>query len=151
MKRIIFVLLFLLIVPPLGKPGAYKTYSALAYCTDEITCLHEIGHMIDYASDWISQSNEFRLGLAMYLQKAPYDELYVQITYTLSTTKQNQLKEVYAWFFAYAGGDVDNIPEDVKPYFNREVAKSYMRHNNSHIMWFPETLVAKFTNLIMKR
>lgn len=136
MRRIVLIILAFIFLPNPGKPGSYNSYSNLAYCSDRLTCLHETAHAIDDSSGWISQSPEFELAVGLYLQTADYDETYLQITHTLMTTKQNQMKEVYAWFFAYSDGDIEKINHFVRPYYNEDTVNAFLEKSNSRVMIF---------------
>jgi len=140
-RRIVLFVFLIVILPNQGRPGSYNRYSNLGYCTDTSTCLHEIGHAIDDKSGRISQSEDFKLAVAIYLNTADLSEwrsarLYNQITYTLFTTKQNPMAEVYAWFFAYSGGNLDNLPSIIRPFFDQSLVRECLKQNGNHIMWF---------------
>lgn len=133
---LIFLLILVVLSPNLGKPGSYNAYSGLAYCTSEITCYHEIGHAIDTGMNWVSQSNEFVVAISWYLINSPaHDPLKLQILYTTETTKQNLLKEIYAWTFAYFKGDVESMPDYLQPFFDTTLSSKYMLQKDNKYMW----------------
>jgi len=155
MKRLVFLVMLLVFLPNPGRSGSYNSYSNLAYCEDRLVCLHELAHAMDHDANWISQTPEFEWAVGLYLQTAPYDTLYLQIVHTLATTKQNQAKEVYAWFFAYADGNVDYIPRVLQPYYDQKTATIYSYQIDRGVMWLGSPKNAKwfaeFTQPIMKR
>lgn len=54
-------------LPFSGDRGEYNTISGLIWCSDDWTCLHEIGHKMDHEGGWISQGDEFRKALKVYV------------------------------------------------------------------------------------
>lgn len=151
MRRLVIIILAAIFLPLGNTHGVYNEYSDTAYCTDRLTCLHEIGHALDDKSGWISDSEEYRFALSMYLLDANYDELYIQITYTLMTTKQEQMHEVYAWFFAYADGKIENIPPKLQPFYDQELVDKYVNLADNRFLLLWDNELAEITNPIMKR
>jgi hypothetical protein len=62
MKKIIFLLIIITLIPFLGLKTVTANYNPLTnkiFCTG-YNCIHEVGHFIDRNSGWISQSKEFK-------------------------------------------------------------------------------------------
>ena len=96
-------LLAILPIPTGGQIGAYNTLSGWYYCTDELSCLHEQAHYLDYHNGGISGTQAFREAAVVYI--LTHDQ-YSLIGYSMS--------EMYAWIYADCGGDV---PDLLKPFY----------------------------------
>lgn len=155
MKRLALLILFVMFVPNPGHDGSYKAASNLAYCTSPISCLHEEGHALDFNNGKPSQTEEFKLALALYLTTSSYDSMFVQVTYTMMTTKQDVLEEVYAWIFAYSDGDIEKIPSMLQPFYTKNVYSFSYTKGKTTYLWFytaeQYARLARITDPIMKR
>lgn len=105
MKRIlILIFLFLsLPIPPKNADGAYNTFSRLFYCESENICLHEIGHAIDQKLGWPSSNPEF-----------------IESAKSYSDVNVKNSEEFYAWIYAFCDGDLDKIPDKLRPFYSDE-------------------------------
>jgi hypothetical protein len=98
---IIASLLFVLPIPVRGQTGAYNTISGLFWCRDEISCLHEQAHYIDFHNGMISDSEDFRNAVTVYIfvgRKYHYIGM--------------PMREIYATVYAESGGAVPDLLND---------------------------------------
>lgn len=134
----------LLPIPTGGVKGAYSHYSGLAYCQDRKTCLHEIGHKLDFDHGLISQSPEFAAALRLYVivefhQDAP-GAWPVTIMTFLVGYRDNSVplkQELYSNLFALANGKRENMPATLQPFYDwTEAYRLEGKLGNQQIYWF---------------
>lgn len=94
MKKIILVSVLIWLFVPLpiflhGRTGLYNTTTGLFWCADEISCRHEQAHYIDWHNGKISETEEFRKSVVIYIVA---DQDYSLIGYSMP--------EIYAWMYA---------------------------------------------------
>lgn len=106
---------FLLPLPAPGNAGKFNIQTGLYWCTSVYSCLHEEAHKMDKAAGWISQTQDFKNAL----------ELYVIVEFQLPKTDPRAYKiirmlinqpivETYANIYALYDG---NPPEILKEYY----------------------------------
>jgi hypothetical protein len=113
--------------PPPGIHGRYNYNSMLAYCDSRPVCLHEIGHALDQAAGYPSQGKAFGDALNIHLAVAFHsepDELSMQILRELTGHADGYrgLSELYANLFMSAGGQEENMPSDLRPFYDWQLA-----------------------------
>lgn len=114
--------------PRAGLHGRYNYASRLAYCDSQAICLHEIGHALDQASGFPSQGKAFGEALNIHLVVAFHaDEPDMVTMQTLRdlTGRPDQFptkSELYANLFMNAGGRAENMPADLQPYYDWQLA-----------------------------
>lgn len=120
-------------IPPAGIHGRYNKISHLAYCDNRDACLHEIGHRLDQAAGYPSQTKEFgdaiNVHVAVALHAAHPDTFSMQILCELTGyTDTFPIKsELYANLFMTVGGKAENMPPDLRPFYDWQLADRLMR------------------------
>jgi len=127
----IFISLFLVVVflSPIPNPGEYGTYntvSGLAYCSRYSTCLHEIGHALDYNNDRVSQSPAFFDAVRLYILTNDNEYAILLTTYILAFENKPTKQELYAYIFQLSEGNKENMPEVFRQFYDWNEAKRYM-------------------------
>lgn len=130
-------LMFLIFPIPTRKDqiGIYNPISRMIWCRTEAGCLHEIGHKLDHDARWISDSPEFCVALQEFLivelakeepSKVAYDILIHAGAFNgHSGFPSTPNREIYAWLFAWAGGERDNMPEVFRSFYDWELAEKF--------------------------
>lgn len=116
--------------------GSFNTITGLISCEDEASCIHEIGHKLDRDSDWQSQTPEFSAAVKTFilveLSKTPPDPMAQNIILKTGifddkvSYPTSPLKEVYAYLFEWAGGEVENMPAVFRPFYDWVLAEKYI-------------------------
>ncbi|MBN1451122.1 MAG: hypothetical protein JW963_08925 [Anaerolineales bacterium] len=119
MKRILVLTLFLswllLPIPSPGNKGTFNQITGIRWCSDLYSCLHEQAHFIDKSNNWISQSQEFKEALQIYLiselqfntDKRAYQVAKLAIG-------GGDVREIYADLYSLFGG---NVPESLREFY----------------------------------
>lgn len=144
---LIFIVFFLywnvLPIPSHGARGSYRNFSGLAYCQDRPTCLHEIGHKLDFDHNLISGSPEFAAAIRLYVivefSKPNPGPWPVTIMTLLVGYRDNYVplkRELYANLFALADGKKENMPAALQPFYDwTEAQRLENQLGNSQIYW----------------
>lgn len=108
------------------------------YCKQEIYCRHEVGHLMDDQLGHISKTEEFGSALMIHLAFSfkmdqvdeyttlilgkkgilTYTDLYKPYHYGAGSSPQ---EELYADIYDLSGGDINNIPMTLRPFFSSDV------------------------------
>ncbi len=104
-----FIVLALIFLPiPLrGETGLYNIYSGLIYCQPS-SCVHEVGHKMDDLGGWVSGSDEFK-----------------KVVSDMGLDLWNE-KETYAEIFELADGKEENMPEQLREFYDWELAEKLL-------------------------
>jgi hypothetical protein len=107
-------------------------------CSDKHTCLHETGHSIDYRRGHISQSYEFAETVQIFrivsntnntvdemsyrIRKFPgigsdYEQTTCRLFIKCEPEGWGGYSELYAEIYAMADGNINNIPEVFRPFY----------------------------------
>lgn len=108
-------------VPMPGQIGAYNPYSQLYMCFDRATCIHEQGHKLDQSLGWPSQSDEFRAAVTDYVVSefsGDPSEHAIHVLNILMTRDDGPYRELYADVWMWARGNVENVPEGLRGYYD---------------------------------
>lgn len=111
-------------LPPSGIHGRYNYNSRLAYCESRVLCLHEIGHALDQAAGFPSQGREFGDALGIHLAVALHndrpEQFSMQILRDLTGYADDYRvkSELYANLFMASGGEAENLPADLRPFYD---------------------------------
>lgn len=131
--------LFLVPIPVRGEHGAYNSWSRIAWCDNDHSCLHEIGHGLDQQAGWVSQSPEFAEAVRLYIVAGilGQEELPVYMlamTYTAPDGQEPTKKELYANLYMLADGKAENMPEGLRKFFDWQTGNEYAQMEGE-ILW----------------
>jgi hypothetical protein len=110
--------------------GLYKAWLNSIYCFNYDTCVHEVGHQMDYENGNPSQTHEFSMTI-----------IYILATETESTGLSDHasvffaipgfilysedrvwwsdpLEEAYATYYMWAGGDLSKMHPRLRPFYS---------------------------------
>jgi hypothetical protein len=142
---IILVLAFGLLAPIPPTPqhlGDYNTLSHLMYCVTPVACLHEVGHRLDQSLGYPSQRPSYSKVLQMYLLVELHHTMLeivpvsvLDLTYRSDSVSTN-LKEIYAYMFAWADGKLENIPDGLRPFYGNGYPTDQLRPD-IHFYYLP--------------
>jgi hypothetical protein len=140
-----FVAFLILPIPSIGDAGDFNTISGLWWCSDKPSCLHEMGHRLDWEANWYSDKPEFRDIISSYLtaeiKKSPSDTAMNIMTFLVAEANQkgaggttldimtyngtyakNPIRftsaELYASIFEWSGGKAENMPEAFRKFYD---------------------------------
>jgi len=90
--------------------GYYNTTFDTLYAVNEYVCMHEIAHVADEKSGWISKSDEWIKAAE------PYKNIYA---YEASGYKASQiLTEVYADLYSDVMGHAEGMPQELLKFYD---------------------------------
>lgn len=125
---IVVALLLILPIPPPHADGAFNSISGLIWCSDEASCLHEIGHKLDKEAGWISKTDEFGMAIKVFLQwqyqidgkPSEFVDIIIHSSglFEFNGYFDNPQAEIYANIFKYADGKQENIPELFRKFYD---------------------------------
>jgi len=148
MKKYVLVILFLIFIlpiPSMGDNGSFNTISGIWWCSDSSSCLHEMGHRLDWEANWYSNKPEFRDIVSSYLtaeiKKSPSDMAGNIMVFLVADANQNGASgttleimtyngtyvynptrftsaELYANIFAWSDGKAENMPEAFRKFYD---------------------------------
>ena len=130
LAMLLLIVFMLAPIPPSTRhAGAYNYTSHLMYCRTELACLHEVGHRLDQAAGYPSQSPQFKQALQMYLyvelrqpQLAETPASILELTYRGGEPMSEIKKEIYAYLFAWAAGQPENMPAVFREFYDWHTA-----------------------------
>ncbi len=114
--------------PGPGIHGGYSDLSRLAFCDNHVACIHEIGHRLDQAGGYPSQGVPFGVALNIHLAVAFHndapDALSMQMLRELTGHNDDfrVKQELYANLFQMAEGKAENMPADLRPFYDWQLA-----------------------------
>lgn len=116
-------------LPMPGDTGAYNTLSRLYWCGNPQACWHEQAHAMDQRLGWVSQSDHFGQTLQIYLINQIKSNHPSKFTGVILETPGiyksaarwpwNAKAELYADIYMRAGGDVNQIPNELQMFYER--------------------------------
>ncbi|MBI5964946.1 MAG: hypothetical protein HY863_15815 [Chloroflexi bacterium] len=128
----IFMMWLLLPVPLRHEKGLFNKISGVIWCTSETSCLHEIGHALDWRAGWISHSAEFGGAVQVYVMaefesRHPSD-LAAQIVLmpgalVWSGYARDAQAEIYASIFEISEGQEEKMPEIFHKFYDWQRAQ----------------------------
>ena len=121
-------------LPFSGDRGEYNPITGLMWCSDQWSCLHELGHKLDHQSGWISQGEDFRNALKFYVvveieSRHPSALAQFILDYPFSDGAHsrpgyNLQAELYADIFAgYAKGNPTRLPPVIAQFYDKARAQ----------------------------
>jgi len=165
MNTIVFIILLFTMLPGIQvfiQGGSfYNETLSIVRCKDEFWCWHEIGHLIDDEMGWISMSPDFGKATLTYaIYKIKYEELDDISRSILSTqgvfvysssykafgweSGSSPQQEVYANIYANVKGDINKIPEILRPFYDTgkdyDSLFSHLMKNQSEIILLDGTM-----------
>jgi hypothetical protein len=139
-STIVFIILFSICFPTIklitSGGSFYHENLGIVRCEDEYSCWHEIGHLVDDEMNWASTTDAFGIAMMTYIyyQIKYVDEMDVYTKTILGTRGvfvyspsyrifgnemgSSPQMEVYANIFANAKGDIGEIPEILRPFYD---------------------------------
>lgn len=124
LKKLLFLTIISVLVLPFPLVDAYKNdkkikgyinyVSKIYWCTDRFSCLHEKAHLIDKENGFLSETDEYKIALLVYL--------ITDINHNGINNKRQEIlvnmiqepREVYADVYAIYNG---NIPDDLQSFY----------------------------------
>ena len=145
MKRILYIALsffvaFIFLAPiSLSANGAYNKISKTIWCSTKTACIHEVAHYLDDKNDYPSKTWQFSLALRMYINDELRSDAASQIALDIYKYQfqhhagiQNlymsyPMGELYAEIFEMTKGKEELMPEQLKKFYNWELAKTLLK------------------------
>lgn len=133
---LVFLLWLLSPFPFLGESGTYNVITQTIWCSSHFSCLHEIGHKLDYGSGHVSNSENFQMVVSDYLNKenpSQLDNLFIWYILNVPGFKERNIffldpwSEVYASIFSFSNADIHNMPNELVGFYDWSVAKELVR------------------------
>lgn len=142
---VLFITFLVLPIPNIGDSGDFNSISGLWWCSDKPSCLHEIGHRLDWEVDWNSSNPEFKKIVSSYLTTElkgnPSPMAKNIMTFLVAEANQkgasgtaleimtyngiyafNPIRftsaELYASIFEWNGGKAENMPEVFRKFYD---------------------------------
>lgn len=123
---VVFILLVLAFLPIPGPMdgGAYNTWSGLYWCKGEKECIHERGHALDHKHGWPSVTPEYLQAVQIYVMSEmengkpePTARIIINTWCKRYRWGTNPNLELYAEIYAFAGGNIENIPPSLQEFY----------------------------------
>lgn len=105
-------------LPRPGTIGVYNSWSDTFWCTTHVSCVHEIGHMLDDRSGMISQTPAFLAVAENYT--------IVKVRTADGRPDGRELEELYASLFAGVDGHVERLRPPLIQFYNQDLADQLM-------------------------
>jgi len=124
-------------VPLNDEEGLYNPITDLIWCSNESSCLHELGHKLDRHAGWISHSERFGSAVEMYVfieiySESPPSRLVHRILSLPGTLRRSGITadpqaEMYATIFELSDGKVENMPEIFREFYDWDRVEIYLK------------------------
>lgn len=112
-----------------GKTGMYNTITMQYRCSDDYSCVHELGHFVDQKNGWVSHSEEWNKALEIYILVSTQDGKTTPLAHYILTSKLqhhsalNRLlndydSELYANLLAICHGRESEMPTGLRPFYD---------------------------------
>jgi hypothetical protein len=145
---IVFITLGCLL--PSGKNGSYNKLTKQITCNSKENCLHEATHKYDHQNHWISKTDEwinavdnYRMIQFMLLPSQRDNDAWVveffpgigrerlpeinPFTDSFWNGGWGGYSELYAWLAEESDGDINNIPEPLREFYDMEDINNTMK------------------------
>jgi hypothetical protein len=102
-----------------GSTGLYAPYINVIWCSDEFSCLHEVGHFVDTKLDNPSQSEEFRVAVQNCIETCANQELrnmLIEFPIENGCFEWGGYRELYAELYALYQSDFQ-LPYELIAFF----------------------------------
>ena len=143
---LLFITAFAILpIPNKGDGGDFNTISGIWWCSSETSCLHEMGHRLDWEEGWNSNNPKFRDAVSSYvaieIKKVPSQMAENIMIFLIIEAGQGGVTgttldivtyngsydynpfrftsaELYASIFEWSGGQEQNMPELFREFYD---------------------------------